>query len=92
VSSDILGKISIGEYILENVADLALPFGGELQDHILLRANAIKNWELLLSRNRNVMEGKEELTDEAGKRRFPYQYCYNNKGQVMALQEMDGCS
>jgi hypothetical protein len=86
----ILDKISIGGHILENVVALAVPFEGELQDHILLGANVTNNWELVLSRKRNIMEAKEELSDETMKRKFPYQYCYNNKGQVMALQEMDG--
>ena len=86
----ILDKVSIGGHILENVVALAIPFEGELQDHILLGANVTNNWDFSLSRKRNIMEVKEELSDEAMKRAFPYQYCYNNKGQVMALQEMVG--
>ncbi|MCL1863606.1 MAG: retroviral-like aspartic protease family protein [Defluviitaleaceae bacterium] len=86
----ILDKINIGGHILENVVALAIPFEGELQDHILLGANTTNNWDFSLSRKRNIIEAKEELSDEAMKREFPYQYCYNNKGQVMALQEMVG--
>jgi len=85
----ILDKIKIGGYFIENVVALAVSFEGELQDHILLGANVTNNWNFSLSRKRNIMEVKEELSDEAMKRKFPYQYCYNNKGQVMALQEMD---
>jgi len=85
----ILDKINIGGHTLENVVALAVPFVGELQDHILLGANVTNNWGFSLSRKRNIMEVKEELSDEAMKREFPYKYCYNSKGQVMALQEMD---
>ena len=86
----ILDKINIGEHTLENVVALAVPFVGELQDHILLGANVTNNWDFSLSRKRNIMEAKEEFSDEAVQREFPYQYCYNNKGQVMVLQEMVG--
>ena len=86
----IIDKINIGGYTLEKVIALAVPFEGELKDHILLGANVTNNWDFSLSRKRNIMEAKEELSDEAAKREFPYKYCYNNKGQVMALQEMDG--
>ena len=85
----ILDKINIGGHTLEKVVALAVPFAGELKDHILLGANVTNNWDFSLSRKRNIMEAKEDLSDEAVKRKFPYKYCYNNKGQVMALQEMD---
>jgi len=85
----ILDKIQIGDRIFENVVALAVPFEGELKDHILLGANVTNNWEFTLSRKRNMMEATEELSDEALKRKYPYQYCYNNKGKVMALQEME---
>ena len=85
----ILDKIQIGDRTFENVVALAVPFEGELKDHILLGANVTNNWELTLSRKRNVLEATEELSAEALKRKFPYQYCYNNKGKVMALQELD---
>ena len=85
----ILDKIEIGGQVFEKVVALAVPFDGELKDHILLGANVTNNWELKLSRKRNVMEATEELSEEALKRKFPYQYCYNNKGKVMALQELE---
>ena len=84
----ILDKINIGGHVLENVVALAVPFEGELHDHILLGANVTNNWDFSLSRKQNLMEAKEALSDEAMKRAYPYKYCYNNKGQVMALQEM----
>ena len=86
----ILDKINIGGHTLENIAALAVSFDGELQDHILLGTNVTNNWDFSVSRKRNIMEAKEELSDEAMNRKFPYQYCYNNKGQVIALQGMDG--
>ena len=85
----ILHKIKIGNHILENVAALAVPFEGELKDHILLGANVTNNWEFTLSRKNNIMSATEQLSDVALKRKYPYRYCYNNKGIVMALQDME---
>ncbi|MCL2198632.1 MAG: aspartyl protease family protein [Defluviitaleaceae bacterium] len=85
----ILNKINIGGHILENVVALAVPFEGELKDHILLGANVTNNWDFTLSRIRNSMQATEQLSEEAKSRKFPYQYCYNNKGKIMALQEME---
>ena len=85
----ILDKIKIGAHTIENVVALAIPFEGELKDHILLGANVTNNWEFTLSRKRSTMEATEEFSEEAIARKFPYRYCYNNKGRVMALQEMD---
>ena len=84
----ILDKIKIGNHVLEKVVALAIPFEGELKDHILLGANVTNNWEFTLSRKRNVMEAIEEFSEEALARKFPYRYCYSNKGKVMALQEI----
>ena len=85
----ILDKIKIGDHILEKVVALAIPFEGELKDHILLDANATNNWEFTLSRKRNALEATEDFPEEALARKFPYRYCYSNKGKITALQEMD---
>ncbi|MCL1884371.1 MAG: aspartyl protease family protein [Defluviitaleaceae bacterium] len=85
----ILDKINIGGHILENVVALAVPFEGELKDHILLGANVTNNWEFTLSRLKNNMVVTEQFSEAALKRDFPYRYCFDNKGRIMALQEME---
>ncbi|MCL2048648.1 MAG: retroviral-like aspartic protease family protein [Defluviitaleaceae bacterium] len=83
----ILDKINIGGHIIEKVVAIAVPFEGELKEHILLGANVTNNWELTLSRMKNKMEATEQLTDTG--RKYPYRYCFDNKGRIMALQEME---
>jgi hypothetical protein len=85
----ILEKINIGGHILEKVVALAVPFEGELKDHILLGANVTNNWEFTLSRLKNNMVVTEEFSESALKRDFPYKYCFDNKGRMLALQEME---
>ena len=85
----ILHKINVGGCILEKVVALAVPFTGELKDHILLGANVTNNWKFTVSRNENMMQLAEQFSGEAIKRKAPYRYCFDNKGRVMALQEMD---
>jgi hypothetical protein len=84
----ILEKINIGGHVLEKVVALAVPFEGELKDHILLGANVTNNWEFTLSRMKNRMVAAEEFSEDAWKREYPYRCCFDNKGRVMALQEM----
>lgn len=74
---------------MEKVVALAVPFEGELKDHILLGANVTNNWEFTLSRLKNRMVAIEEFSEDALKREHPYRYCFDNKGRVMALQEME---
>ena len=85
----ILDKINIGGHILENVIALAVPFEGELKDHILLGANVTNNWEFTLSRLKNRMTATEEFSEATKKREFPYSTYFDNKGKAMALQEME---
>jgi hypothetical protein len=85
----ILDKINIGGHILEKLVALAVPFEGELKDHILLGANVTNNWEFTLSRIKNTMEAMEQFTEEAMRREHPYKYCYDNKGYIIALQEIE---
>jgi len=85
----ILDKINIGGHILENVIALAVPFEGELKDHILLGANVTNNWEFTLSRRKNCMTATEEFSEAALKREYPYRTYFDNKGRAIALQEME---
>jgi len=85
----ILNKIKIGNTEIEKVAALAVPFEGELKDHILLGANVTNNWEFTLSRKKNSMVAVEDFSDNAPSREHPYRYYFNNKGKIIALQEMD---
>ena len=83
----VLNKLRIGEHVLEKVVALAIPFEGELKDHILLGANVTNNWEFTLSRMKNTMDATEQFSETAQKREYPYRYCFDNKGRVMAFQE-----
>ena len=71
---------------MEKAVVLAVPFEGELKDHILLGANITNNWKLMLSRLENKMDFSEQLSETALQRKYPYRYCYDNKGKIMALQ------
>ena len=84
----ILDKIDIGGLILEKVVALAVPFEGELKDHILLGTNVTNNWKFTVSRRENKLDLAEQLSEDAKLRNQPYRCCYDNKGRVMALQEM----
>ena len=84
----ILEKIQIGCHVLEKVAALAVPFEGELKDHILLGTNVTNNWKFTLSRFENKMDVIEQFSDAALQRQYPYRICYDNKGQAMAFQEL----
>ena len=88
----VLNKMSFGGLVLEKVVALAVPFEGELKDHILLGANVTNNWKFTVSRLENSLEIVEQLSAEALLRNHPYRYCYDNKGRVMALQEMEEMS
>ena len=85
----VIDKISVNGHIIEKVVALAVPFEGELKDHILLGANVTNNWEFTLSRKKNSLKVAEEFSDEVLSREFPYRYCFDNKGRIMAFQEME---
>jgi hypothetical protein len=83
----VLHKLRVGGHVLENVVALAIPFDGELNNHILLGANVLKNWKFCVSSMENRLEVTEQFSDSALARQFPYRYCFDNKGRVMAFQE-----
>ena len=84
----ILEKLNIGGCILEKVVALAVPFEGELKDHILLGANVTNNWKFTVSRYENTLEVTEQFPYGVTSHRLPYRYCFDNKGRVMAFQIM----
>ena len=75
----VLHKLRIGEHILEKVVALAVPFDGELNNHILLGANVMKNWKFTVSSMENRLDVTEQFSDVAKVRDFPYRYCFDNK-------------
>jgi hypothetical protein len=38
---------------------------------------------------KNRFEAFEQFSEESLARKYPYRYCYNNKGQTMTFQEME---
>jgi hypothetical protein len=85
----VLHKLKIGEHEISKVTALAVPFEGELKNHILLGANVTNNWEFTVSRKKNRVAITEEFSDEALAREYPYLYYFNNKGQVIGFQEFE---
>ena len=85
----ILHKIKIGDLEIEKVVALAVPFTGELKDHILLGANVTNNWKFAVSRKENMMEITEQLPDNVPNKDFSYRWCFDNKGKILAFQGLD---
>ena len=85
----IIQKMRIGGVVLEKVAAFAVPFDGELKDHIFLGANVMNNWNFNVSRLNNRLSAVEEFSAAAVARQYPYRYAFDNKGQVIALSEME---
>lgn len=86
----VLHKLQIGNgLILDKVVALAVPFEGELKDHILLGANVTNNWHFEVSRYDNRLDATEKFSKEASARKYPYRYCFDNKGRIMAFQELE---
>ena len=87
-----LYKLRVGGLVMEKVIALAVPFDGELKNHILLGTNVTNNWDFNVSRNKNCVSITEDFSETAVVREYPYRYCFNNKGQVMAFQEFEDLS
>ena len=50
----------------------------------------VGKYGIMLKRTMSAsLDGKEHLSGNAATLEYPYRYCYNNKGLVMALQDMD---
>ena len=75
----VLHKLNIGGHVMEKVVALAIPFGGELREHILLGTNVTNNWKFTVSRQENNLSAVEQGSF--------YRYCYNMQGQVLSFQE-----
>jgi hypothetical protein len=75
----ILHKINVDGLVMKNVVALAVPFEGELKEHILLGTNVPNNWEFTISRKKNRVLITEEFPEEAQSREYPYRYYFNNK-------------
>ena len=84
-----LYKLRVGGLVMEKVIALAVPFDGELKNHILLGTNVTNNWDFNISRNKNLLGITEDFSEITSARDYPYRYCFNNKGQIMAFQEFE---
>ncbi|MCL2224021.1 MAG: retroviral-like aspartic protease family protein [Defluviitaleaceae bacterium] len=84
-----LHKLKIGNREFEKVVALVVPFDGELKNHILLGANVTNNWKFTVSREENLLNVTEQFSTAARERKYPYRYCFNSKGNIMAFQEFD---
>jgi hypothetical protein len=49
--------------------------------------NVTNNWKLTISCVENRLDVTEQFSDVALQREYPYRYCYDNKGRIMALSE-----
>ena len=85
----VLQKLQMGGHVLEKVVALAVPFQGELKDHILLGANVINNWKFTVSRLEHEIHVTEQFSSSALERQYPYRYCYDNTGHIMAFQDFE---
>ncbi|MCL1997946.1 MAG: retroviral-like aspartic protease family protein [Turicibacter sp.] len=77
----IIQRMNINGFTLHKIAALAVPFKGELKDHILLGANVINNWEVTLSRQKHRLSANEDVS--------AYRHIFNAKGQIMSFQELE---
>ena len=74
---------------MENILALAVPFDGELNNHIILGANVLKNWKFTVDSVAQRLDVTEKFSRQTLARQYPYRYYFNNKGQIMALQEFE---
>ncbi|GBU22637.1 hypothetical protein R80B4_02548 [Fibrobacteres bacterium R8-0-B4] len=81
-----INKMTIGGFLLERVVAFAGEYPGEYEDDIILGANVINNWEMLINKRAHTFQFREDPPESLPNKAYIYQNYFNRAGNYIGAQ------
>ncbi|GBU22104.1 hypothetical protein R80B4_02009 [Fibrobacteres bacterium R8-0-B4] len=81
-----IDKLQIGSFLLERIIAFAGEYPGEYEDDIILGANVINNWEMLINKRAHKFQFREDPPDSLPNKTHIYQNYFNKAGNYVCVQ------
>jgi hypothetical protein len=83
----VINKIMIKDFALERVLAFAADFTGELEGNILIGANVMNNWEMVIHKKSNVFKFREDAPEDLPNSVHIYQNYFDKDGNYVYIQK-----
>ncbi|MCL2183420.1 MAG: aspartyl protease family protein [Chitinispirillia bacterium] len=84
-----INKLTIGDVTLERVIAFAGEYYGDYEDDIILGANVINNWEMIISKKAHKFSFREDPPDSLPNKKHIYQNCFDIAGSYISVQDAE---
>jgi hypothetical protein len=81
-----IDKMMIGDCLLERVIAFAGEYPGDYEDDIIIGANVINNWEMLINKRAHTFRFHEDPPDGLPNKTHIYQNYFNRAGKYVCAQ------
>jgi hypothetical protein len=85
----LINKLMIKDITLERVLAFAADFTGELESDILLGANVMNNWEMVIHKKSNIFKFREDPPADVPNKVNIYQNYFDKDGNYVYVQGID---
>ncbi|GBU23273.1 hypothetical protein R80B4_03190 [Fibrobacteres bacterium R8-0-B4] len=81
-----IDKMRIGGFLLERVVAFAGEYPGDYEDDIILGANVINNWEMLINKRAHTFQFREDPPESLPNKTHIYQNYFDRAGDYVCIQ------
>ena len=82
-----IDKVMINDFMLERVVAFAGEYKGNHEDDIILGTNVMNNWEMIINKNDNTFQFRENPPQGIPNKTHIYQNYFNKKGHYICTQD-----
>jgi len=83
-----IDKMLIGGFLLERIIAFAGDYPGEYEDDIILGANVINNWEMLINKRAHTFQFREDPPESLPNKAHIYQNYFDSAGNYICVQNV----
>ncbi|MCL2219638.1 MAG: aspartyl protease family protein [Chitinispirillia bacterium] len=82
-----IDKMMIGNVLLKRVVAFAGNYSGDYEDDIILGANVINNWEMIISKKTHTFRFREDPPENLPNKTHIYQNFFSKTGSYVCIQD-----
>jgi len=79
-------ELRIGNFLLKRIIAFAGEYPGEYEDDIILGANVMNNWEMLINKRTHTFQFREDPPENLPNKTHIYQNYFNKAGNYICAQ------
>ncbi len=81
-----IDKMMIGDFLLERIVAFAGDYAGDYGEDIILGANVMNNWEMLINKRAHTFQFREDPPESLPNKAYIYQNYFNRAGNYIGAQ------